>query len=115
MSYLKVCDVEAYSVLGVDVEAVADGLPGPVGVAAVDRREVANAGHRIIQDLGPKIASEVGPGCIDRVSRADVGPWRHGQDVGRLRDEEAGRCRPSAAWVDVGDHRHLGVEQGGDD
>src|SRR5258708_36945213 len=95
ISYLKVCDVEADSVLGVDVDAVAHGLLGPVGVAAVDRCQVANAGHRIVQDLGPKSASEVGPGCRDTVSRPDVGPWRHGQDVGRLPGVKAGSCRPT--------------------
>ena len=102
-------------VLRVDVDAVAHGLLGPVGVAPVYGCEVAHARDGVIEDLGPEVTGEIGAGRVDRVRRADVGPRRHGDDVGGLGDEEPGRGGAGAARIDVGDHRDARVEQVGDD
>ena len=113
--HLEVGDVNLHCLLGVDVHAVAHGLLCPVGVAAVHLGQVAHPGDGVVQHLGPEISAEVFAGGLDRVRGADVGAWGHGQDVGRLGDEETGRCRAGAARVHEDDDRHLAVEEAGHD
>ncbi len=112
---LQVGNLEANRVLGIDVDAVAHGILGPVRIAAVHGCEISNPGHGVVEHLLAEVTGEIGASRLDRVGRPDVGPRRHGQDVGGLRHEETCRSGPCAAGVNEGDHGHLGVQKAGDD
>src|SRR5713101_8191935 len=72
-------------------------------------------GLGVVEHFGAEITGEIGAGRLDRVRRADVGAWRHGQNVSGLGDEEAGGGGSGAARVNEGDHGHLGVQEARDD
>ena len=112
---LEVGYMDANGFLGADVDAVAHGVFGPVGVAPVDGGEVAHPGHGVVEHLLAEVTGEVGAGSLDRVGGADVGAGCHRQDVRRLRDEEPCRSRPRATRVDECDHGHVAVQEAGHD
>ena len=95
---LEVGDMEANGILGVDVDAVADSLFRPVGVAAVHRGQVAHPRDRVVEDLGPEVTCEVGASGVDRVGGTNIGAGRHGGDGGRA--VAGGRSR----WQPAHDH-----------
>ncbi len=115
VGYFEVGDVQPDRFLGIDVDAVADCLLGPIRVAPVNGGEVADACHRVVEDFGAQVAGEVASGAEDWMRRADVGPGRHSHDVSRLGDEEPCRSGSGSARVDKDDHWHLRVEEAGDD
>ena len=80
-------------------------------VRASSRSEAAAS----LIDLAPQVAGDVLAADVDRRRRADVRLRRHGEDVRRLADPDAGRGGAGAGRRDVDDHRHFRGELGLDD
>jgi len=112
---LQICDVQIHSLFGVDVDALPHRLLAPVRVPAVHGGEVADPGHRVVQNLLAEVPGQVAAAGLYGMRRAEVGAGRHRHQVGRLVHEETGGVRARARRIDEGDHRHPGIEQRRDD
>ena len=111
-------DAEAERLLGRDVGALADGLLGPVGVAAPLLGQRADVRRRVVRDLGAHLRRHLLLAVLahrDGRSRADVGVRRHRGDVRGVGDVDAGRAGPRARRRDVDDDRDVGGEDALDD
>lgn len=84
--------------------ALQDGLPGPLLVAPVGRREPADECGRVVFGLDPEVSRYVRAERRHRGGRARAGLRRHGGHVARHEDEGPG-ARGPRPWGHVGDHR----------
>src|SRR5207248_11163929 len=64
---LEVGDLELDGLLGTDVDAVPDRVLGPVGVAAVERGQVPDPRHGVVENLPAEVAGEVAAAAADGV------------------------------------------------
>ena len=95
--------------------AVPYRLFNPVGIATPLLGHAAGLGHHVVHDL-------LGHGFIDvfaagthRVSGPDIGPRRHGGDIGGHRDHDTGRCGPGAGRCHKNNDRCAGSQDFGND
>ncbi len=88
--------------------AFGDRLRGPLFVPAPFLGDAFNVGDHVVHDLVFHGLVHVFTAAADghRGSRADVGPRRHGRDMGRHGDHDSRGSRPGAARRHVDDDRH---------
>ena len=103
----EVDHVHLQRLLGREVRRVAHGFLRPRRIAVIGGRESGEGGDGVVDHLVAQVRAEVLAARVDRRRRADVRRRRHGEDVGRLGDPDAGRGGAGAFRRHVDDDGHL--------
>src|SRR6266851_2324681 len=97
--------------VGIERHALAHRILDPHVVSATLLGDTGDVGRGIVGDLFAQVAGNVRATTLDGMRRADIGAWRHGQDVGRFADEYARRGGARTRWRDVDNRRYGAVQQ----